>query len=107
MRKLLYGLAALTLILLLYAANSLSPFGRPVKYVAYLGFNYLNVAKDSANYYADSLRIVSLQVYLDRINGRQDRASYPVEYRLRTFQCDYQEDTIWQLYRRMAADSLR
>ncbi|MFM8488703.1 MAG: hypothetical protein ACKOCH_20410, partial [Bacteroidota bacterium] len=33
---------------------------RPVKFIAYVGFNYLNTDKDSLNGYADSLYLVAL-----------------------------------------------
>jgi len=105
MQKFLFGLTALALVSAVYFTCKIPGYGRPVKYVAYLGFNYLNVAKDSANSYSDSLRIVALQSYLKRINDCEEPGPYGVEYRLKTFQCDYREDTIWQLYRRMAADT--
>lgn len=82
-----------------------SPFSRPVKYVAYIGFNYLNAAKDSANNYLDSLYIVALETYLQRINAQQSPKPYPVEFRLKTYQCDYNADTIPQLYQSIVQDT--
>jgi hypothetical protein len=82
-----------------------SPFSRPVKYVAYVGFNYLNAAKDSANNYLDSLYIVALETYLQRLNAQQSPKPYPVEFRLKTYQCDYNPDTIPQLYQSIVQDT--
>ncbi len=85
MQKLIFGLAALALVSAVYFTCKVPGYSRPVKYVAYLGFNYLNVAKDSANSYSDSLRIVALQSYLKRINDCEEPEPYGVEYRLKTF----------------------
>lgn len=98
----------LALSVLLFAAHiacDRTPFSRPVKYVAYVGFNYLNAAKDSANNYLDSLYIVSLEAYLLRINAHSIPAPYPVEFRLKTYQCDYNPDTIPLIYQSIAADT--
>ncbi len=105
MRKLFYGLATLALLPLIYYATGLSRLSRPVKYVAYLGFNYLDVAKDSANSYNDSLHIVALQHYLDRINDGESAKLSRVKFQLKTFQCNFREDTIRQLYRSIVADT--
>ncbi|MEO6037856.1 MAG: hypothetical protein ABIQ93_05535, partial [Saprospiraceae bacterium] len=55
--------------------------------------------------YSDSLHIVTLQHYLDRVNGCKEPKPYPVQFRLKAFQCNYQADTIQQLYRSIAADT--
>ena len=93
------------LLLLTVLSCTKTPFSRPVKYVAYVGFNYLNAARDSANNYLDSLYIVSLETYLQRINAHADPAPYPAEYRLKTFQCDYRPDTIPAIYQSIVADT--
>ncbi|MBK7938453.1 MAG: hypothetical protein IPJ82_15840, partial [Lewinellaceae bacterium] len=78
---------------------------RPVKYVAYLGFNYTDVARDSANNYSDSLHIVALQTYLDRINACAGDEQYPAVFRLKTFQCNYVDTIIPQIYQNLIADT--
>lgn len=104
MQKIIFAFAVLTLVL--HSACKKSVLGlRPVKYVAYLGFNYTDVARDSANNYSDSLHIVALQTYLDRINAHEDPKPYPVEYRLKTFQCDYKDSLIVPRYQEMMADT--
>jgi hypothetical protein len=74
---------------------------RPVKYIAYIGFNYLNTAKDSLNGYSDSLYLVALNTYLDRINETE----YPVKYQLKAYQCDYRTEMMPDIYRQIAADT--
>jgi hypothetical protein len=66
-----------------------------------VGFNYLNTAKDSLNGYADSLYLVALNTYLDRINQQENL----FEYRLKAFQCDYKPDTIPSIYRGIVTDT--
>ena len=98
-------LACCVLLCVAQTACKRTPFSRPVQYVAYVGFNFLNAEKNSANNYLDSLYIVSLETYLQRINAHEDPAPYPVEYRLKTFQCDYNPDTIPAIYKSIAADT--
>jgi hypothetical protein len=98
-------LALSVLFFTVHTACVRSPFSRPVKYVAYVGFNYLNAAKDSANNYLDSLYIVALETYLQRINAQKDPKPYPYEFRLKTFQCDYKPDTIPLLYANIVKDT--
>lgn len=100
-------LLALTLVIGLLAVFSCkkTPFSRPVKYVAYVGFNFMNAAKDSANNYIDSLYLVALEMYLARLNAREAPNNYPVEYQLKAFQCDFNPDTIPALYQAIAADT--
>jgi len=100
-----FVLAFLALCLIAPVACKKTPFSRPVKYVAYVGFNYLNAAKDSANNYLDSLYIVALETYLNRINNHSEPQPYPFSYELKTFQCDYNPDTIPQIYESIAADT--
>ena len=75
--------------------------GRPLRYVAYVGFNYQDTAKARSNSYTDSLHLVALGAYLAQINAKK----YGVEYQLIPFQCNFQEDTIQALYTAIAADS--
>lgn len=104
MQKIIFALAVFALVS--HYACKKSVFGRrPVKYVAYMGFNYTDVARDSANNYSDSLNIVALQTYLERINAHEDPRPYPVEFRLKTFQCDYKDSIIPQLYENIIADT--
>ena len=86
MKKILFALVLLSFAAHFACKNT--PFTRPVKFVAYVGFNYLNTAKDSANNYLDSLYIVTLTTYLERINKHEDPSPYPFEYQLKTFQSD-------------------
>jgi hypothetical protein len=81
-----------------------SPYSRPVQYVAYIGFNYLDPVKSAGNNHTDSLYIVALQTYLDRLNA-QTTPQYPVEFQLKTYQCDYKPDTIPQIYESITADT--
>ncbi|MBU6340141.1 MAG: hypothetical protein KGS48_01495 [Bacteroidetes bacterium] len=103
MKNLLFALSVLCFTV--HTACVRSPFARPVKYVAYLGFNYLNAEKDSANNYLDSLYIAALQTYIQRLNAQKDPKPYPVEFRLKTFQCDYKPDTIPLIYSTIAQDT--
>lgn len=103
MKNILLALSVLLIAGL--SACKKTPFLRPVKYVAYVGFNYLDPEKNKANNYLDSLYIVSLETYLGRINARTEPAPYPVEFRLKTFQCDFKPDTIPALYQAITADT--
>lgn len=98
-------LACSLLLFIAQMACRQTPFSRPVKYVAYVGFNFLNAEKNSANNYLDSLYIVALETYLQRINAHNDPAPYPVEYQLKTFQCDYNPDTIPAIYQSIVGDT--
>lgn len=104
MQKIIFALAAFFLTAH-FACKKPVFSNRPVKYVAYLGFNYTDVAKDSANNYSDSLRIVALQTFLDRVNNHSEPKPYPVEYRLKTFQCDYVDSVIPKIYEQIMADT--
>ena len=57
------------------------------------------------NNYLDSLYIVSLETYLQRINAHNDPIPYPVEYQLKTYQCDYNPDTIPGIYQSIVTDT--
>lgn len=74
---------------------------RPTKYVAFVGFNYDNPQKAKSNAYADSLHIAAFETYLNRLNEK----GYDFELKLKTYQCDYKEDTIAAIYQRLLADS--
>lgn len=80
-------------------------FNRPVKYVAYVGFNFEDTTKARRNNYSDSLHILALEEYLQRINEVEEPRHYPCEYRLRTYQCDFREDTIQAIYQSILADT--
>lgn len=103
MKKFLFVLTAA--LLLFYFACQKSTILRPVKYVAYVGFNFKNPVKDSASNYTDSMYIMALNTYLERLNDKRDPAPYPVELRLKSFQCDFNPDTIPAIYNSIAADS--
>ena len=100
-KKLIQILFLSLMLLLLLQRCSNSGSVRPAKYIAYVGFNYLNTAKDSVNGYADSLYLVALNTYLERINRQENL----FEYRLKAFQCDYKPDTIPAIYREIASDT--
>jgi hypothetical protein len=74
---------------------------RPLRYVAYVGFNYSDPLKAQQSNYLDSLHIIALQAQLAQLNA----AGYPVELRLRSYECDFREDTIPKIYAALAADS--
>jgi len=75
--------------------------GRQLRYVAYVGFNYQDTAKARSNSYTDSLHLVALEAYIEQLNTK----NYGVEYRLKSYQCDFKEDTIQSLYSAIAADT--
>lgn len=79
-------------------------FNRPVKYVAFIGFNYKDSAYVRRNNYSDSLHIVALEYYLKRINTGLDPDKCP-ELQLKTFFCNFQPDTIPQIYQSILADT--
>lgn len=75
--------------------------GRPLRYVAYVGFNFQDTAKARSNSYTDSLHLMALEAYLAQLNAK----NYGVEYQLKSYQCDFKEDTIQSLYSAIAADT--
>lgn len=75
--------------------------GRQLRYVAYVGFNYQDTAKARSNSYTDSLHLVALEAYIEQLNTK----NYGVEYQLKSYQCDFKEDTIQSLYSAIAADT--
>ncbi len=82
-------------------ATAIGLSGRPVRYVAYVGFNYQDTTKARANSYTDSLHLVALEAYIQQLNTR----NYKAEYKLRPYQCDFKEDTIQSIYEAIAADT--
>ena len=83
------------------SATAIGLSGRPLQYVAYLGFNYQDTAKARSNSYTDSVHLVALEAYLKELNAKD----YGVEYQLKPYQCNFKEDTIRALYSAIAADS--
>ncbi|MFN0216307.1 MAG: hypothetical protein ACKVT2_18765 [Saprospiraceae bacterium] len=75
--------------------------GRPLRYVAYVGFNYQDPIKARSNNYTDSLHLIALEAYLKELNTK----GYSAEYQLRPYQCDFKEDTIRSLYTSIASDT--
>ena len=75
--------------------------GRPLRYVAYVGFSYQDTAKARSNSYTDSVHLVTLQAYLKELNAKD----YGAEYQLKPYQCNFKEDTIQSLYAAIAADT--
>ncbi|MCK6695644.1 MAG: hypothetical protein L6Q97_26510, partial [Thermoanaerobaculia bacterium] len=102
MPKIIFALVAL--LLAVHFACRKPVLGREVKYVAFVGFNYEDPHKARRNNFSDSLHILALEEYLQRINA-SEKPAYPYEYRLLTFQCDYKEDTIRQIYSSILADT--
>lgn len=102
MQKIIVALVALAFAA--YFACEKPALLRPVKYVAFIGFNYADTARARRNNFADSLHIVALETYLERINASRE-PRYPVEYRLKTFQCYFKPDTIPHIYRSITADT--
>lgn len=102
MPKLIFACCAIALAL--HFACKRPILGREVKYVAFVGFNFEDSLKSRRNNFSDSLHILALEAYLNRIN-QSEKPRYPYEYRLRTFQCDFKEDTIQQLYHSILADT--
>lgn len=100
-KRFIQTIIVLFALTLLFQRCGRSGTERPVKFIAYVGFNYLNTAKDSLNGYSDSLYLVAMETYLDRINEQ----NFPFEYRLKAFQCDYKPDTIPAIYREIVADT--
>jgi len=102
MQKIIFAIAAF--FFLAYFACEKSIFNRPVKYVAFVGFNFEDPLKARRNNFSDSLHMLALEAYLHRINN-SEQPEYPYEYRLRAFQCNFQEDTIQQIYNTILADT--
>ncbi len=92
---------ALAVALLGASCKKSLSFNLPVKYIAYVGFNYSNPQKAEVSSYSDSLHIVALESYISRFNEKE----YGATYALKTFECDFREDTIQTLYNRIAADT--
>lgn len=78
---------------------------RPEKVVAFIGFNYNDSAYIKRGNYSDSLHIVALQTYLERINAHDKPKEYPVKFRLEVFLCNFNADTIPGIYRDITADT--
>jgi len=100
MKKILYAclLAALVGGLFIFAKKP----NRPVRYVAYVGFNYTSDSVAQARKYFDQQHIAALEYYLQKLNeGERD---YGVEFRLEPFECQFQESLIPDIYRKIAAD---
>lgn len=74
---------------------------RPEKVVAFIGFNYKDSSYVKRSNHADSLHIVAIQHYLDRINAHHDPEPYPVKLRLEIFQCNFKADTIPLIYQQI------
>ncbi|HLP94723.1 MAG TPA: hypothetical protein VK168_11840 [Saprospiraceae bacterium] len=74
---------------------------KPVRYVAYVGFNAVDTTKARANNYSDSLHILALNAYLQAFNQKD----YGAEFQLKVFQCDFREDTIPAIYEAIRSDS--
>lgn len=82
-------------------AAAVVPDGQPLRYVAYVGFNDRDEDKARSNNYTDSLHQVALEAYLSEINAR----GYGARFQLKTYHCDFREDTIKALYRTIEADT--
>ncbi|MBC7777186.1 MAG: hypothetical protein H7246_17270, partial [Phycisphaerae bacterium] len=50
--------------------------GRPLRYVAYVGFNYQDTAKARSNSYTDSLHLIALEAYLKQLNAKDYGPEY-------------------------------
>lgn len=100
----LFVLSVLTLMWSCKKTHSAAAVGlenRPVRYIAYVGFNYQDSVKAKSNSYTDSLHLIALPALLQKLNEKD----YGVEYRLKTYQCDFKEDTIRSIYSGIAADT--
>jgi ABC-type branched-subunit amino acid transport system substrate-binding protein len=75
----------------------------PKKYVAYIGFNHTDSAKAANNHFDDTLHLLALREYLRALNQQQGKPGF--EYALKSFQCDFQEDTIKTLYQSILQDT--
>jgi hypothetical protein len=96
MRRLALFLCCLAALLLFFCKKNL--YIKPVRYVAYVGFNHLdnNPASNS-----DQIAIQALEMYLDRLN-RND--SIGCVLKLRIFDCFFDENKIPVIYDSIAAD---
>jgi len=103
MQKIIFALAALSFFA--WIACKKTTFNRPVKYVAFVGFNFEDPEKARRNNYSDSLHILALEEYLGRINAVEEPEPYPVEYRLKVFQCDFEDKNIPLIYNEILADT--
>ena len=103
MQKIIFALIALAFAA--WFACKKTAFNRPVKYIAFVGFNVEDPAKAKRNNFSDSLHILALEEHLLRINAIEAPEPFPVEYRLKVFQCDFKPDTMQAIYRSIAADT--
>lgn len=98
-------LAAVACSIVIWFACKKTTFNRPVKYIAFVGFNVEDPTKALRNNYSDSLHILALEEHLQRINAVSEPEPYPFEYRLKIFQCDFKPDTMQAIYRSITSDT--
>jgi len=100
MKKIFYVLlaAAFVLSLFVFAKHP----ARPVRYVAYVGFNYSSDSIARERKYFDQLHIAALELYLDRLNDSEEH--YGAEFRLKKYECNFDSARIPSIYRDIAAD---
>jgi hypothetical protein len=77
---------------------------RSEKVVAFIGFNYKDSSYVKRSNHADSLHIVTLQHYIERINAHDEPEQYPVKLRLETFFCNFKADTTPLIYKQIEAN---
>ena len=100
MKKIFYIclLAALVSSVFIFAKKP----NRTVRYVAYVGFNYSSDSVARELKYFDRMHVATLEHYLQKLNeGERD---YGVEFRLKKFECKFQDSLVAGIYGQIAAD---
>jgi len=103
MQKIFFALA-LFVLAAVFACKNPALDTRAEKVVAFIGFNYNDTSYIKRSNHADSLHIVALQTYLDRINAHHEPEQYPVKFRLEVFLCNFKADSIPQIYNQIIAN---
>ena len=103
MQKIFFALG-LFVLAAVFACKNPAFDTRAEKVVAFIGFNYNDSSYVKRSNHADSLHIVALQTYLDRINAHDEPVRYPVKFRLEVFLCNFKADTIPQIYNQIIAN---
>lgn len=103
MKRLLYLAITLLFIVtawyvLVYAQHP----GRPIRYVAYVGFNYSDPVEAEKRKYFDQMHIAALEMYLERLN--KGEADYGAIFRLKKYECNFDSARIPAIYQEIAAD---
>lgn len=68
--------------------------------IAYVGFHVSDLKKSEKRDYSDQLHLAAIQYYIDELNKKYRETRYV----LKTFECNFDEDQIPQIYKTIADD---